>query len=173
MSKVKIKPEFLSLLKRTNGNFFSTSELCADYINLDTHKQLSKRQVYQFILRNIQRLLRAGLLQACDIQSGRYSTTKKFEDGNYLIGSAHLNDSSIRTSKVEDTFIEKLPQQLSCLKQELMATLAEAEEYENLCVQHPDMRSSIQELYNVARDRSSQLLGKIKATESLLGLCQN
>lgn len=174
MSKVRIKPELVSLLKLTDSSGFSMSELCADYISLDTHNQLSRRQVYQFVLRNTQRLVKAGLLETYGVSGNqRYTTTKRFTDEDFLVGRTHLNGPQRGASKTEKASARKLPEQLSCLKQELMTTLAEAKEYESLSLQHPDMRSSIQKLYNAARDRHSQLLGKIKATESLIGLCKN
>lgn len=171
MSKVLIKPELLSLLKETGNKPFSTRELCKQYEKLDSHGQLSKRQTYQFIARNITRLLANGFIQQLEGSLSQYTTTLKFHSGDYEVGKPHLTSKNLTTKHQGRDIQKHLSMQISNLKHELMITLAEVEEYERLSQEHPDMRDPIQNLYNLARDRYSHLLGKIKATESLSAVC--
>lgn len=171
MSKVLIKPEIIYLLKETGNKPFSSRELCKQYENIDSYGQLSKRQIYQFIVRNIRRLLTNGFLKQLVGSPSQYTTTAKFHSGDYGIGKPHLISKKITTKRPGKDIQKHLSTQLSNLKHELMITLAEVEEYERLSQQHPDMRDPIQNLYNLARNRHSHLLGKIKATESLSSAC--
>lgn len=50
----------------------------------------------------------------------------------------------------------------------MLCALGEAEEYESLCKELPELSEEAQSLYSEARERSALLLGKIKALESLL-----
>lgn len=50
----------------------------------------------------------------------------------------------------------------------MLCALGEAEEYEFLCKELPELSEEAQSLYAEARERSALLLGKIKTLESLL-----
>lgn len=172
MSKVRIKPELLSLLTRAETEYFDSSELCTAYTELPSCKGLTNRQVQQFILRNIKRLAKAGLITEERGQAGKtikLKVTDRFRLGDYIVGSPHCPAESINTTSAEDS-AANLNEQLSHHKLELLTTIGEVEEYENLSRQNPDMRASIQGLYNDARDRCSKLLGRVKATEALIAL---
>jgi len=53
-------------------------------------------------------------------------------------------------------------------KSDLIAAIGEADEYEALCAEFPEMASDLQQRYNASRDTISTLLGKIRALESVL-----
>ena len=61
MRKIKIKPELLSLLTSEAFKRFTSQELIAAYKKLLASDKLSQRQVQQFISRNLDRLVWAGL----------------------------------------------------------------------------------------------------------------
>ena len=100
-----------------------------------------------------------------------YRLTSKFASENYDIGTPHRKAGSTpiikATTPAPDPLVE-LRGQLSAHKLELMTTIAETEEYEELCKQLPSKQTEIQELYNDARNRYSKTLGKVKAIESLI-----
>jgi len=48
--------------------------------------------------------------------------------------------------------------------------MGEAEEYDAIYKEMPEIQMQIQELYNQSRDKCSKLLGKVKAIESLIKL---
>jgi len=53
-------------------------------------------------------------------------------------------------------------------KSDLIAAIGEADEYEALCAEFPEMANNLQQRYNTARDTISTLLGKIRALEGVL-----
>lgn len=178
MRKIKIKPELLSLLTSEAFRHFSSKGLIAAYEALPTSNNLNQRQVQQFILRNLDRLVWAGLAVmegGARGKHGQYRLTEKFTPTHYSVGTPHCKKEVNETKKDTKLPIDQLTElkeQLSTHKLELLATIAETEEYEELCQKLPSKQPEIQELYNQARNRYSRTLGKVKAIESLL-LCTN
>jgi hypothetical protein len=174
MRKIKIKPELLSLLTSGVFNQFTSQALITAYLKLPTSINLNQIQVQQFIFRNLDRLVWAELAIKNNNEKsrhGEYRLTSKFEAGDYSIGPPHCKEAKLETkvpiALAEDPLAE-LRDQLSAHKLELLTTIAETEEYEQLCKQIPSKQSEIQELYNDARNRYSRTLGKVKAIESLI-----
>jgi hypothetical protein len=174
MRKIKIKPELLSLLTSEAFKRFTGQELIAAYKKLPTSHKLNQKQVQQFIFRNLDRLVWAGLATRGDEGKNKhaeYRLTEKFTPSHYMIGTPHNKENEsqvkVRTKALIDPLIE-LREQLSAHKLELLTTIAETEEYEELCQKLPSKQLEIQELYNDARNRYSKTLGKVKAIESLI-----
>jgi hypothetical protein len=179
MRKIKIKPELLSLL--TSGEFkhFRSQELIDAYQNLPSSSKLNQRQVQQFIFRNLDRLVWAGLAIREDKgtnKHGEYRLTSRFTSENYDVGTPHCKEvthQSIVPVESNNDHLLQLKEQLSTHKLELLTTIAETEEYEALCQQLPSKQPEIQELYNDARNRYSKTLGKVKAIEALISRTGN
>jgi len=174
MRKIKIKPELLSLL--TSGEFkhFRSQDLIDAYQKLPSSSKLNQRQVQQFILRNLDRLVWAGLAIREDkghSKHGEYRLTDKFTPEQYDVGTPHCREVTHQAAEPHSLEVDPLLQlqnQLSTHKLELLTTIAETEEYEALCQQLPSKQPEIQELYNDARNRYSKTLGKVKAIEALI-----
>lgn len=171
MRKIKIKPELLSLLTSGAFNHFTSQALISAYSELPTSLVLNKKQIQQFIFRNLERLTWAGL--ATKMSEGKtmhaeYSLTEKFTPSHYSIGTPHTKKSAKETKQLQVDPLQELKEQLKAHKLELLTTIAEIEEYEELCQQLPSKQLEIQQLYNDARNRYSKTLGKVKAIESLI-----
>jgi predicted transcriptional regulator len=174
MRKIKIKPELLSLLTSEAFQQFTTQALITAYQKLPTSFNLNQRQVQQFIFRNLERLESAGL--ATKEREGKnkhaeYRLTEKFTSSHYIVGEPHNKEGVAKVKQGSTVLIDplkELREQLSNHKLELLTTIAETEEYEELCQKLPSKQLEIQELYNDARNRYSKTLGKVKAIESLI-----
>lgn len=167
---LRIKPELLEVLKLKGTRFFCVSDLFKAYNKILACKQLTEQQTRQFIIRNLKRLERSNLVTVRPREKGKvtsYKLTTDFHDGKYLIGTPHCVIKSIK-APVNDMLLDKLEKQLSQHEINLVVTLSEIEEYKNLGLQNPSKKTSIESLYNEGRDRCSKLLGKVKATESLI-----
>ena len=179
MRKIKIKPELLALLTSGKFDHFNSQDLIDAYKDLPSSNELSQRQVQQFIFRNLDRFIWAGLAARKDkdkSKHGEYRLTEKFTPEHYDIGTPHCKDTPVKTAASSEPKVDpllKLKEQLSAHKLELLTTIAETEEYEALCQQLPSRQSEIQELYNDARNRYSKTLGKVKAIESLISRTGN
>jgi len=168
--KLRIRPELLELLKLKGDATFSIFELCHAYEELPVCRELTKKQVMQFIVRNLKRLEGKGLAIKTCMKRGsgtRYKLSNSFHDGQYTVGSPHCSTASNET-KVSAFLLNKLKKKLGEHEINLVVTLSEIEEYKNLGLQNPSVKRPLKSLYAEARDHSSKLLGQIKATESLL-----
>ena len=174
MHKIKIKPELLTLL--TSGKFkvFERPELTKAYAQLPSSSDLSKKQVQQFVQRNLDRMEWAGFIVKEQSKANKYPSyqlTEQFHPDNYAVGSPHCKNTNTNistTSSSESNHIDDLKELLKNHKLELLTTISEAEEYEALSKQLPNRRDDLQELYNDARNRYSKTLGRVKAIESII-----
>jgi len=168
--KLRIKPELLELLKLRADKTFSVFELCYAYEKVPTCKELTKQQIMQFIVRNLKRLEGKGLAVKTCIKRGggtRYKLLNGFHEGQYTVGSPHCS-GSLGKAKANALLLDKLEKKLGEHEVNLVVTLSEIDEYKNLGLQNPSVKAPLRLLYTEARDYSSKLLGKIKATESLI-----
>ena len=178
MYKIKIKPELLSLLTSEKVETFTSLELQSAYSQLPSSSGCSKKQVQQFIQRNLDRLEWAGFVVKKQDKKNLlpiYELTESFHPDNYSIGSPHCKVTEtnvIASNPVDDNHLSDLIALLKKHKLELLTTISEAEEYEVLSKQLPNRREDIQDLYNDARNRSSSILGQVKAIESLIARSQ-
>ncbi|QEY19041.1 hypothetical protein D0C16_14005 [Cellvibrio sp. KY-GH-1] len=123
----------------------------------------------QFVYRNMKRLIQAGELEKIGPDGGwqKYRFTESFNarltaDVSLISGQPIVQEAS----NISANLIERLNHQ----KLELLTTMGEAEEYDAIFKELPEMRGQIQSLYNDSRDRCSKLLGKVKALENLISL---
>lgn len=132
------------------------------------------RAAQQYIYKNVLRMEEAGLVTRENSRNGKnivFKLDPRFvepaEESVSLISSP--NDVKGNNHAV---IAGKLREKLAHYKLELLTSIGEAEAYDALCGEIPQIRSEAQELYNQVRDRSSKLLGNVKALESLLAKYQ-
>lgn len=63
---------------------------------------------------------------------------------------------------------QALQEELSQRRVELVASIGEAEEYQRLYNKYPALRGSVKEQYLESRERSTKLLGQLRAVESVI-----
>ena len=158
----KIKPALLNTLLDHQGRSFTAGELTKHYVSQPDSLHKNTKPARQFVYRNMLRLIKLGMLDKIPNNKGwpRYRLNQNFD--------AHFpREVTSTTSKPERPY-KRLRERLNKHRSEMLCALGEAEEYEALCREVPELCEEAQTLYNEARERSSLLLGKIKALESLL-----
>ncbi|MFC3149437.1 hypothetical protein ACFOEK_00170 [Litoribrevibacter euphylliae] len=173
MSKIKLKPEILSLLSSGNFECFTAPELTDAYLTLPQIEGISRSAAVQFIHRTIKRLCECGFLIPTGKtvrRSTEYQLVAELNVRTVKVGTPHARNS-LQAKREADTFKDHLRNRINNYKFELLTDLGEVEEYEALCHENPDKADQIQELYNQARDRYSKNLGRIRALEALVA-CQ-
>jgi hypothetical protein len=172
MKHPKMKLTLIEAVRSLLPEAFTVGQLTDAYLNLPNCEHQTKKPARQFVYRNIQRLLESGDMKRIDNQSRwpRYKAVSRF------LLKTKASTNSAKTKPVEDTndnavmvSREKLKERLNQHKLDMLSALGEAEEYNIICNELPSLRGDAQELYNQARDRCSEILGRIKALESLLG----
>jgi len=168
MSSLSIGREVIAALQRFQTTTFSVAELTDAYMAGPNSIHESKKAARQFVYRNMLRLLNAGALER--VPNGKrwpvYRLTKVFlAKVDAFTSSEQVTESQVRS----DVRIgEKLRERLNLHKLEMLTAMGEAEEYNAICKEWPELQPDVQERYNQARDRCSKILGRVKALENLL-----
>ena len=76
------------------------------------------------------------------------------------------------TGQILDSSLNTLAQEKKLHEGELAITLGEIEEYQSLLMRFPNNKQEIQPLFNLARERSAKLLGRINALTNWMQVVQ-
>lgn len=167
MGKRVVNQELNKLLASGQLRDFTLSELMKAYKALPDRAHGSDAAIRQLIYRRIAQLEKAGLVgKALSSTEGgrpRYRWIGQLEQEVPMIENLTLagaKDAAITLSCLKE--------KLHRYKVEMLSAIGETEEYDAVCAELPHMRSSVQALYNEARDRCSKMLGRVRALESIL-----
>jgi len=168
MKHLKVKTEILHLLNQNGFKVFTCPALTDAYYKLPSCSSPNKRAAGQLVNRAIKLLEKQGAAKKdpCDTRkSPEYHLTtlfyKQAKEGSYKIDSTE-------TTTQGDPFVANLTKKLNTYKIELLTSIGEVEEYEDISQAAPERTDKIQILYNRARDNYSKTLGRVKAIESLI-----
>lgn len=176
MSAIYIKPGLHAVLKELKGKSFTVDELTETYLSNPKSIHTMKKPARQYVYRNIQRLLKVGLM-VCSKRIGRwprYELSENFEQK----ATARIKPKIRKTitsnpSPQKNISVDSFKDRLSKHKSDMLCAMGEAEEYKELCREHPEICDEAQALYNEARERSAMLLGRVKAVEHLMAQRSN
>ncbi|MEZ8094497.1 response regulator [Photobacterium swingsii] len=133
----------------------------------------------KIVYRQILRLLKLGLLEKNEAERQRkptYTKTALFYEAKLqprvkIIQSeqALSMPESIKQDVAEKSqnVIQQLEKKLKQYQVDLLASIGESEEYMRLYEALPEMKSHLEMQYHQARERSSKLLGQIKAIKTV------
>ena len=133
----------------------------------------------KIVYRQILRLLKLGLLEKNEVERPRkptYSKTALFYEAELQprvkitqSEQAKIVPDSIKQDVAEkpQNVIQKLEKMLKQYQVDLLASIGESEEYMRLYETLPEMKSHLEMQYHQARERSSKLLGQIKAIKTV------
>ncbi len=166
-----LKQEVLNTFRELIGKNFTVGQAINVYMTSPSCIHTEIKSARQFIYRNILRLIETGELEKTSGMGARqkYRLTEQFKIRLGSVQSSMLSEQV--ESKVPKADPNKnLTERLNHQKLELLTTMGEAEEYDAIYKEMPEMQEQIQSLYNDSRDRCSKLLGKVKALENLISL---
>lgn len=177
MSTIKIKPALLQAFIELKEEQFTVAELTQCYLSQRECGHKDKKSARQFVYRNMQRMMEVKCMRKLNVDGGwpRYEISEKFQLTATSVAGECQPSSDTRKTSQKDVNIDStdypaklLRERLSRHRSDMLCALGEAEEYETLCHDIPELCQEAQALYNDARERSTLLLGKIKALECIL-----
>jgi hypothetical protein len=121
-------------------------------------------EIRKFLYRQIYRLVKEGLLIKDGIHNSQnitYSKSQKFIDTFQSAIPEASNKDELNDS------LRTIEQKLISYKVDLSASIAESEEYQLFSKNHPHLGSVIYQKLQSSRERSSRLLGQVKAMENI------
>ncbi|WP_409438758.1 response regulator [Psychromonas sp. GE-S-Ul-11] len=180
MKNIKMNVLLTKILEDETFDKFTVINLRDKYLQ---HSQVSlcSIEARKYVYKHILRLVKCGVLSKSGKKNSHkimYKKTDLFNEVNFISGesSPPKKDSYkkpllIPSEKIlENSAIEKLKETLNEYKVDMMSAIGESEEYIRLLDSVPEMKEQLSEKYHLARDKSSKLLGKIKAIQTIIAI---
>ncbi|MGB3727124.1 MAG: hypothetical protein WA981_15350 [Glaciecola sp.] len=168
MAGKKIKFDVLSLVKNLDLSSFSINQLNTAYLKMPACPHTNAKTSKQYLYRSIKCLVNSGSLRSLK-RSGsnviEYQlTSQDIPDSKHSNGE----EESRTTSDIE--ICNMLREKLKHSKLSLLTSIGETEAYKECVESMPAIQDKVQSKYNIARDNTSKLLGKVNAYETLIKL---
>jgi hypothetical protein len=164
------------ILEKSAGSALSTTEIRDLYgRQLSVPEKVGNSALRKYIYRELLRLEGANVLERYKGATGRgckfhylgEPADKSFEDKSspYTPTISHANTEA---ATLDEGTIRYLKDELAQRKVELISSIGESEEYQRLFNKFPALPTAIRSQYLESRDRSSKLLGQLRAVENIL-----
>ena len=174
MKQRKFKKEVIDTFQLLAGKTFTIGQALDVYMSTPSKIHSESKSARQFVHRNILRFMATGdIVQVkADGRAYKYRITEQF---SARIAESSNTDVAVNNGKQNphNALGKNLTERLHQHKLRLLTAIGEAEEYDAIYKELPEIGAQIQELYNESRDRCSKLLGKVKAIENLIALSSN
>jgi len=168
----------VEILEKVSFNHFSISQLNNAYLDMSGCKcPLESRR---FVYKQVLRLLKYKVLYKNGAKNSRHATYEKtdlfsrttFINKN-LKGFLSRQSITPRSNKCNKlSYHSELENTLQKYKVDMMSAIGEYEEYRRLLNSFPEMKKILNKNYHNSRDKSSKLLGKINAINTVLSLSE-
>ena len=163
----------IELLRQQSDTPFSNTSIRDMYLlQIPEVQRPSRNQVRKYIYRELLRLESAKIIERHEGSTGRgckfiYRSEHKDICLEAKPSPFRTADEQVESSMDVETQ-RALQEELSKRKVELIASIGEAEEYQRLYQKYPALRSAVKAQYHESRDRSTKLLGQLRAVESVI-----
>lgn len=179
--EVKIKEPLCSIIKDKDFDGFTVTQLRNVFLKI-LGNELTEKEARILVYKQILRLLKRGFLSKNSTSKGArdatYSKTPLFYKatiipyGEYVkTDNTHISENqcvNLEKESANDDVVNNLKEQIKGDKVDLISLISESEEYLRLIKAFPQAKEYLHSKYLDASERSSQFLGKIRATKNLL-----
>ncbi|MCL1479195.1 MAG: hypothetical protein MH219_17570 [Marinobacter sp.] len=166
----------IEILVESAGSALSTTEIRDIYgRQLSMPEKVDSSALRKYIYRELRRLEGANVVERYKGTTGRgckflylgEPSDKAFEDKSPPY-TPTISSANTDASLLDQGTIKSLKNELVQRKVELISSIGEAEEYQRLFNKFPALPIAIRSQYLESRDRSSKLLGQLRAVENIL-----
>ncbi|MEH0672118.1 hypothetical protein [Vibrio owensii] len=175
MKKVaRINPYMFNLLIEKGMDNFSVVE-ARDVLNRNGDSFSSKEKARKYIYKQLLSFEQKGWLSVSGTRRDkRYQVTNEFKALTIEAGTTRKRKATAdsMTGQILDSSLTALEKEKKQHEGELAITLGEIEEYQSLLTRFPNNKQDIQPLFNMARERSAKLFGKINALNNCMQVMQ-
>lgn len=168
MALKRINFDVKSFIKTLNMSSFSITKINEAYLKQDNCQHTNPRTSKQYLYRNINTLIKLGFLKSVKRPG---SNVIEYQLSYNKPATVDNNQPSCEKNMLSDEqIVSVLREKLKHNKLSFLTSMGETEAYKECVEEMPALQSSVQIKYNLARDNTSKLLGKVNAYESLLKL---
>lgn len=182
MRQLKLSPRLYDALINQAMDQFTILELRDTHFASSTLDADSTTKAYKTAYRQVERLVRMGLLAKSKPKNSAvcYLKTEAFHNAEFAIrktATTWQNHTCHETthSADDESSLEmsaRLQELARTYQVDLLTSIGESEEYIRLYNDFPELKPQLEPQYLSARERSSKLLGKIKALDTVLAQLQ-
>ncbi len=167
----KINFDVQSFINTLGLSSFSITQINEAYLKHEACQHSNPKTSKQYLYRNINTLMNLGFLKNVK-KSG--TNAIEYQLSNQKLATIDNNQPNNEVVMFSDAQIcNVLREKLKNNKLSLLTSIGETEAYKECVEEIPSLQSSVQTKYNLARDNTSKLLGKVNAYESLLKLYES
>jgi hypothetical protein len=171
-SKINLDSKLFTILSAPNFDKFTVLELRDAYLDLFQKGDMYKVEARRFVYMHILRLEKKGFLKRAYSKNKNkpiYIKAAAFNINNFKTKKPSLNDvvkiKPSETPPPSKDLLQRLIDRLQGYKIELLTSIGETDEYKSLCLEYPQLKDQLQASYNLARENSQKIIGKVKALE--------
>ncbi len=142
----------------------------------------TEREAYRTVYRQVVTLQRNDFVEKIQGADGatRYQKTLKFHETTFVETSSPKPEkvkvtaknavvTAVQSSRIADSaLIATLQRTAHQYQVDMLAAIGESEEYQRLAKEHPAIRHLFEANHCVAREKSSKLLGQLRAIETVI-----
>jgi len=166
----KIDQFLYRLLVEKSLDKFTVLNLRDAYIR-ESQVPISPKEARNRVYALIHRYTKQGLLVKETKQNSResiYSKTSQFHCTEFYHSSSKNTDDKRNIYSNSTQSIGEIEKKLDQYQVDLLASIAESEEYMKLYETNPELKEALEPNYHQAREQSSKLLGQIKALKAVI-----
>lgn len=170
---LRVDKILIELLQKQPDTPFSNTSIRDLYLaQIPENQRPGRNQLRKYIYRELLRLESAKVIERHEGSTGR---------GCKFIYRPEQNSGPVKTKPSPFVTVDEqleslmdlgtqraLQEELSKRKVELISSIGEAEEYQRLYNKYPALRSAVETQYMESRERSTKLLGQLRAVESVI-----
>lgn len=172
---LRIDKILIELLQKRPDIPFSTTEYRDLYLaQLSPDRRPDNNRLRKYIYKELLRLESASVITRHEGSTGRgCKFIYRSNDKKPPIKTKPSLFSTLNRHPESSTDLathKALQEELSGRRVELIASIGEAEEYQRLYQKYPALRNAVKEQYVESRERSTKLLGQLRAVESVISI---
>jgi predicted transcriptional regulator len=175
MSKpfTKINAQLNLILQDEKFDNFSVIRLRDAYLAISPTTE-EPDEIRKYVYRQIHRLVKKGLLLKKGTKNSKritYQKSELFFKTKFIVQSdakTGVVNQVASSSAITSDAVVQLEERLKESEVDLLTSIGESEEYMQLYKSFPEMKEHLESQYLQAREKSSKLLGKIKAIKAVL-----
>ncbi len=170
--ELKLAPELRELLLDEQFSEFSMLELRDEFeLRFGLDACASRSELRKILYRRILPLVKKGYLDKQDQGAEspcRYRVNEQFK-ADYVERAGQAKGQNVAAViDKEAPQINSLRAKLNQYQVDMLACAGECKEYQHLAEEFPHLRDQIEPMYRSARERSSELMGQLRAINNLL-----
>jgi|TARA_R110002060_G_scaffold76755_1_gene87458 hypothetical protein len=150
---MQVDEQILKIVSDPTFDSFTAFELKQAFVEKVGEDHFGVVEMLYFVLAQMKLLVKNGVIVRSDTFSNIHVKTVNFQKNQ----KRHDNSSS---SGLKDKH--------KAYKQQLLIGIGEAEEYQQLCKEYPELINELQPRYDKRREQNSKILGKIRVIEFIL-----